>query len=173
MTITAPLCISGYPRTWTHPSLPAGAQLHFDDQVTQWQETAADTYTISTATPENQPLLIRQGTTGPILGSSEVKSASVRSSSKTGVLTLEYIPGFQVLEMPIVIYGDLTSAEIRCEIIIGGVSYMDGSTTMSLRLADFDGYGTTELVFKSPSTAHSNCHRFSIWHNGTRIAYYN
>ncbi len=173
IAITPPLCITGYSRLWTHPSLPAGAQLHFDERVTRWQESTLDTYTLQMSTPENQPVLIRQGATGPILGSCEVKSASVRSGSKTGVSTIDSVPDYQVLEMPVVIYGDLTSAEIRCEIIIGGVTYLDGSTTKTLRLADFDNYGTSKLVFKKLPTAHSNCHRFSIWHDGTRVAYCN
>lgn len=91
----------------------------------------------------------------------------------TGVSAIDYVDGMQIIEMPVVIEGDLDNAEVRCEIIIGGVTYLDGTTTESLYLTDFDAFGIRELLFKKPFSVHSNCHRISIWHNGTRVAYYN
>ncbi len=173
VTIDAPLCITGHPRLWTHPSLPAGALLQFDDQVIQWQESAANSYTLLTTIPENQPLIIRQGASGPILGSLEVKSVSVRSSDLTGNIPVVGYETYEILRLPIVEIGALDNAEIRCEIMIGGVTFTNGSTSKTTRLADFDTFGVSNLEFIKPYTAHSNCHRFSIWQNSVRIAYYN
>jgi hypothetical protein len=173
VSIPAPLCVTGYPRTWTYPDLPAGAVVQIDSQITTWKETTANTYTLLTNTPENHPALIRLGTNGPILGSTEVKSVSVRSDDMTGNLAIESYPTYDVVELPVVFNGDLDTAEIRCEIIIGGVTFTDGSTMKSLYRSDFDEYGTTKFYFDKPISAHANCHRFSIWHNGTRVAFYN
>lgn len=173
VTLGSPLCVTGYSRLWTHAAIPAGAVFQFDDHITHWKEPTANTYTLLTTTPENQPLLIRQGTNGPILGYGEVKSLDVRSGSTAGIRLVDTIAGYQILEMPVVMCGDIDTAEIRCEIIIGGVTYQDGTTTKSLKFSDFDEFGVTPLIFKKPLTAHSNCHRFSIWHNGVRVAYYN
>jgi F5/8 type C domain/PA14 domain len=170
--IPAPLCIVGYPRSWSHPNLPVGSTLQFDQHVKRWKEAAPDTYTLLSNTPENRTILVRQGTNGPILGSTELMSASVSSGSKTGVLITSNFPDYQILEMPIVVSGNLDTAEIRCDIIIGGVRYLDGTTTKSLSSANFDSFGTNVIFFKKPPAAHSNCHRFSIWHNGTRVAFY-
>lgn len=173
VTIEPPLCVVGYPRLWTHPALSTGATLQIDNRITRWQETTANTWPLLTTTPENQPLLIRQGPDGPILGYTEVKSVSIRSSDQTGNFAIETYPTYNIIELPVVINGDLDTAEIRCEIIIGGVVYTDGGTVKSLFGPDFDSLGTCKLNFNKPSSAHSNCHRFSVWHNGVCIAFYN
>ena len=170
VTILAPLCVTGYPRTWTHPSLPSGAELIFDDQVTRWQDPTANTYTLRTSVPENEPLLVRQGANGPILGVSEIKSVLIRMSASTGNILREYYSTHSIVELPVVVYGDLDSAEIRCDVIIGGLTFLGGGSSKSLYAASFDAFGTTSLMFKKPASAHSNCHRVGVWHRGQRIA---
>jgi hypothetical protein len=136
-------------------------------------EATANTYNLATITPINQPLLIRQGTSGLILGSSEVKSVRIRSDDMTGNLATESYPTYDVIELPLVVNGDLNTVEIRCEIIIGGVTFTDGSSSKSLTQTSFNEFNTTQLYFKKPINAHSVCHRYSVWCNDIRIAYFN
>jgi len=171
VSIESPLCVTGFPRLWTHSPLPDGAELQFDGNVTVSPGPAANTYTLATATPQNQPLIIRYGADGPILGSGEVKSLSVRSSDLTGSFAIENNQTFETVVLPVVIDGDLDTAVIRCDTIIGGVTFADGTTVQNLNRSMFDAYGTCNLLFHKAQDAHSNCHRFSIWHHGVRIAY--
>ena len=173
ITIEPSLCVVGYPRLWNHPAVPAGATLQFDNQTTRWQESEANTYTLLTAMPENQPVIIRHGASRLILGVGEVKGVSIRSGDLTGNLLHVSYSTYDVVELPVVFNGDLNTAEIRCEIIIGGVTFTDGTTIKSLNQTSFDEFGIAKLYFNKPFAAHSNCHRYSIWHNGIRIAYFN
>ena len=65
--------------------------------------------------------------------------------------------------MPVVVSGDLDEAEICCKTIIGGVTFMDGTTANSLWAKDFDETGTGSLIFLKANNAHSNCRKFSVW----------
>jgi len=173
VTFDAPLCVTGHPRLWTHPALPAGAEIQFDPNVSVWKESAANTYTLLTSTPVNQPLLIRQGAGGPVLGSCAVMSVSVRTNDLTGNILDSYDATTSTVSLPVVVSGDLGDAEIRCNIIIGGVTFADGTTVNSLCAADFDSYGTANLHFIKANTAHSNCRQFSVWRRGICIATFN
>jgi hypothetical protein len=172
INIPAPVCIVGHSRPWTAPLIPAGAVLSFDSLVLAIPSTIPNSYTLSTSTPINQAIQIKSAN-GLILGTSEVKSASVRSSDQTGPMIIASTATHDTLQMPVVTYGDLNNAEIQCQIIIGGVTYTDGTTSKTLKSSDFDAFGTHQLLFQKLKTAHSNCHRFSIWSNGVRIANYN
>ena len=169
VSVESPLCITGYPRTWTHPTLPAGVSLHFDQQITSRQEASTSTYTLGTSIPVNSALLIRQGAAGPILGAGVVKSASIRSTDMTGPLVISSDTIHQIIEMPVISYGDIGNAEIRCHIIIGGVTYLDGTTSQSIFKQDFDIFDKCILKFKKPKSAHSNCHRFEVLHDNLNI----
>jgi hypothetical protein len=68
----------------------------------------------------------------------------------------------QTVEMAVVSYGDLAEAQILCHIIIGGVSYDDGTTAKTLFKGNFDALGTHNLLYIKPKSAHSNCHKFII-----------
>lgn len=166
--IEAPVCIVGYPRTWTHSALPAGARLIIDPQVIAIPAATTSTYTLATTTPLNQPILIRSAT-GQILGSGEVKSASMRSTDMTGASATVSVATYQIVEMPVITYGDIGNAEIRCHIIIGGVTYMNGTTFHSIFKQDIDEFNSYILSFKKLRTAHSNCHRFEVIHNSSNI----
>ena len=57
IALESPLCVTGFPRIWTHTSLPAGAEVQFDSNVAVSPGQAANTYTLATAIPQNQPFL--------------------------------------------------------------------------------------------------------------------
>lgn len=118
----------------------------------------------------NQPLLIRDSASGRILGGSEVKSFSLRTSHQTGCFYEEAGNPISTIGLPVVISGDTGGSEIRCVTIIGGVTFLDGTTSTSLWAKDFDDFGVTTLYFLKPNTAHSNCRRFTVWKDGACIA---
>jgi hypothetical protein len=141
------------------PSCPAGTN-------------TASTSTLTTTTPINQPILVRSAA-GLILGSGEVKSASIRSSDMTGNQRVGMLNGLQLINLPLVAYGDFNGVRIDCAIIIGGVTYIDGSTMKFISYADLANNQTQVLNFQKPVNAHSSCHKFTIYQNNTTIATYN
>jgi hypothetical protein len=170
VALESPLCVTGFPRLWTHNPLPDGAELQFDGNVTVSPGPTASTYTLSTATPQNQPFLVRYGANGPILGNGELKSVRVRTNDMTGNSMGKYGNPISTVRMPIVVSGDLARAEIRCKIVIGGVTFIDGSTEISLWAKDFDELGVGSLRFLKSNSAHSNCRKFSVWKDGVNLA---
>gem|GEM_PF-2532075 len=170
VAIESPLCVTGFPRLWTHSPLPAGAGIQFDSNITALPEQTANTYTLATAIPQNQPLLVRYGTDGPILGGAEVKSVRVRSGHLAGNIYESIGELVSTARMYVVVSGDLAGAEIRCDIIIGGVTFTDGTTRKSLWTADLDELGVGSLLFLKANSAHANCRKFSAWKDGVRVA---
>ena len=172
VTIDPPVCIVGYPRTWTPPALPSGATLILDSEIETSSGGTANSYTIATSTPLNQALVVRSST-GQILGASEVKSASVRSSDQTGPLAVENYLTYQIVEMAVVVYGDIGNAEIQCQIIIGGVTYTDGNTVRNLTATSFNSWNEHILIYNKPRVAHSNCHKFNVRQQFLNITQFN
>lgn len=105
---------------------------------------------------------MRHGADGPILGSGEVKSICIRSHDKAGNICESIGDPISKARMYVVVSGDLAGAEIRCTIVIGGVSFDDGTTTKSLWTPDFDELGIGSLLFRKANTAHANCRTFSV-----------
>ena len=169
VALDSPLCVTDSHRLWTHSPLPAGAEIQFDNNVTNSPGRAANTYNLATSTPQNQPFLVRQGADGPILGSGEVKSVRLRSHDKAGNIYESIGDPISKARMYVVVTGDLDGAEIRCTIVIGGVTFDDGTTTKSLWVADFDDLGVGSLLFLKANTAHANCRKFSVWKDGVRV----
>ena len=112
---------------------------------------------------------MRIGADGPILGSGEVKRVRLRSHDKAGNIYESLGDPISTARMYVVVTGDLDGAEIRCTIVIGGVTFDDGTTTKSLWAADFDDLGIGNLLFLKANTAHANCRTFSVWKDEVRV----
>ena len=169
VALESPLCVTDSRRLWTHSPLPDGVQTQFDSNVTVGQEPTANTFTLTTAIPQNQPFLVRHGANGPILGAGEVKSVRLRSHDKAGNIYESFGDPISTARMYVVVTGDLDGAEIRCTIVIGGVTFDDGTTTKSLRATDFDELGVGSLLFLKANTAHANCRTFRVWKDGVSV----
>ena len=170
VAMESPLCVTDFARAWTHSPLPEGTEIGWDGAVAATREVAANTYTLLTTTPEDRPLLIRHTSSGAILGSATVKSVRVRTNGMTGNILERYGDPASTFLMPVVVSGDLDGAEVRCRVLIGGVTFVDGTLTNSLWASDFDVFGTGGLRFLVANTASTNCRQFSVWKNGTRLA---
>jgi hypothetical protein len=129
----------------------------------------SNTYNLTTAIPQNQPFLVRHGADGHILGSGEVKSVRIRSHDKAGNIYESFGDPISKVRMYVVVTGDLDGAEIRCNIVIGGVTFDDGTTIKSLGGADFDELGVGSLLFLKANTAHANCRTFTVWKDSVRV----
>lgn len=165
VTIEPPVCVTGFPRLWTHPILPTGAAISFDENMHNVLESA-NTYMLSSSIAQNEPLLIRHTQSGMILGTSHVKNVCIRTSDATGNIILDFTNTYKDLEMPVILTGDLSTAEIRCTIKTGGVTFENGDTVKSLFRLDFDQQNKAAYYMRSLNSSFSNCHSISAWHNG-------
>jgi hypothetical protein len=172
IALDTPACVVGHPRIWTPPTLPAGSILTFDSQMQSEAGPTAGIYTIATNTPHNQPVLVKSAT-GLILGSSHIKSFSVRGGSLTGPLAVQTTGSIQLVEMAVVSYGDMGNAQIRCEILQGGVTYLNGTTTYTMSLSSFASMNTANLQFNRPLSAYAICHRYEVYDQNILIALFN
>ncbi len=166
-----PPCVVDYLRDWTPPTVPAGASIVFDGEVVVQPSETAGNLRIGTSTPINQPLVVRSSG-GLILGSGMVKSFSVRGGDSTGLQAIGMAGSLQQVEMPIVAYGDIGGAEIRCVIFQGGVTFADGTTSQSMNSSSFDTFHTTVLEFLRPLSAYAVCHEYRIFDGNQRIAFF-
>ena len=178
VNVTSPVCVVGFERPWEVTGLPDEAIVQIGNQVSVFDGdrlgTSGYSYTIATQTPESKYAVVRLGFSGPILGSTEIKAVTIKSSDQTGVVYKEDLGGgTYLLNMPVVVSEAHAGVTVRCDIYLEGVMYPDGSQTTDLDATDFDEFGSHILEFIKPQNAHSNCHRFSLWQDGIRIAYYN
>ncbi len=102
-----------------------------------------------------------------------MKSASVRSSDVTGNIRAGIYNGMQIIDLPVVFYGDYSSVKTHCHIIIGGVTYQDGTTSKVISSIDIDNFDAHLLRFFKSVTSHSNCHKFTIFEKSEIIAVFN
>ena len=171
--LPSPACVVGYEVPWIVEGLHERTILQIDDSVGVFDGQRLETgyqYQLSKDTPENALALARIGYNGPILGSTPIRSMSVRSADETSVTNRINADGTYTVTMPIVVQGLEDDVEVRCEIVKSGVLFKDGSTVKVLPASDFNQYGSVTLDFVMQNLV-SNCHRLSVWHNGERIAY--
>ena len=102
-----------------------------------------------------------------------MRSVRVRTNDMTGNILESYGDPISLVRMPVVVSGSLDGAEIRCSIVIGGVTFMDGTTSNSFWAKDLDEIGIGSLLFLKANSAHSNCRTFSVWKDGVRLAIFN
>lgn len=178
VAVSSPVCVVGYERQWEITELPAEAIVQIGDQVSVFdgQRLGANgySYTIATHTPESKYAVVRLGYSGPVLGSTEIKAMTVRSADKTSVTYGEDMgDGTYLLNMPVIVSQAYVGVIIRCDIYLAGVIYPDGTQSTEIEAVDFGEFGSHTLEFIKAPNVDSNCHRFSVWQDGIRIAYYN
>ncbi len=177
--MASPVCVVGFKRDWVVETPSSNTVVQIDDDITIFESEALSgdsgyLYHIATKSPDSQYAVTRLGHGGPILSSVEMKSLSLKSSDKTGVTYIKELDGgTYLLQMPVIVSQPLEGVTVRCDIFLAGVMYPDGSRRVDLEAEDFNEFGSYTLEFIKPQNAHSNCHRFSVWQDGKRIARFN
>lgn len=175
--INSPVCVPGFERLWSVEGLPEKAVVQIDDDVDVYDGEEIEggyKYSIGMGDVQSKYAVVRLGYSGPIIGSVEIRGMKLRSSDQTGLRYSEYLgDGNHILNMPVVVNGVYSDITIKCDIFLAGVMFLDGSQSKEIQSDEFNEFGSADLKFIKPANAHSNCHRFGVWHNGVRIAYYN
>ena len=137
---------------------PAGSQLHI----------------LRLNTLEDRPSVIRLGgITGPIMTFLPFRAMRVRSGQRTALYYSGMLGDNQWdVTMPVLVDGNFEGTSITYEIIIGGVTFDDGSLFRTLLPgSQAELRWAEEMHFHKIGTAGSNCYRTSINQGNTRIAY--
>ena len=116
-------------------------------------------------------IISRLGTNGPVLGGVTLKGINVFSSDQTYMRQLETYPDGTRLVETIVEADTLPpGVVIQFDIIVGGVTFEDGTTTLRLTAADFDALGQHKIRFLWPAGLKTSvCHTITIFQGNTII----
>jgi hypothetical protein len=126
-------------------------------------------------TDQNRPRYIvsRLGTNGPVLDSAQVRGFQLWSGNNTYAKILQTYPdGSQLIESLLILSPVLPDLTVRLDVIVGGVTFDDGTTSRILTAADFDSMGQYLVHFIRPAgSTTSVCHSISVFQGSTLIYY--
>ena len=174
----SPLCAVGYERPWLVTGLDEQAIVQIDENVAVYDGARVGTdgysYTIAMTTPETRHAYVRLGSGGPVLSTVPIRCTRVATNVQTGLFGSQSLgDGSFILEMPVFVGGAWDDLSVEIDILRAGVTYLDGSTTLTLLGVEIDEFGFAVLKFLVPNENSTNCHRVAIYQNGVRIAYFN
>jgi len=164
--------ISTAARAWTPPDFGEPLAMEGDpklDVIEQTEEGGPRTFGVQGSVPEARHLAARawygEGEDmGPILDTVAVRTLRVASNEAVHVRQEHvYSDGTKLISAGIVLDEVPDDLQVRVEIFVAGVTFLDGSVTKILTAADFDEYGRASFRFlKSPEVDTSICHRLFI-----------
>jgi hypothetical protein len=115
---------------------------------------------------QNEPRYIvsRVGLTGPILDSSRADGFRLFTTPDTyNKIVQHYDDGSRLVETMEVLSPVLPNITVQIVILVGGVTFEDGTTYKELTAADFDSLGQYKLRFIAPvGVVTANCHRIQV-----------
>jgi PKD repeat protein len=177
--VESPVCVVGCYREVSIPALPNGVSLQLDNRIetrgTTTYPAGGQLHILRLNTLEDRTSVFRiGGTSGPILNTLPFHFMGVRTGSKTVVMfAADLGNNTWDVEMPVIIDGIRPEITLAVEIIIGGVTFDNGSLQKTLAYpADVSPEGDSLLHFYKTSTSGSNCHRIKVSQDQTIIAYF-
>jgi hypothetical protein len=167
----------GHERAWNVPAVPSQAIFESDSRLffESLASLANDGRQFGLMPDQNEPryVLSRLGTNGPVLDSAKVNGFQLWSGGSTYMKILQVYPdGSQLLEMQLILSPVPADLTVRLDVIVGGVTFDDGTTTRTLDSTSFDGLGRSVVRFIRPVSARTSaCHSISIFQGLTLIGY--
>jgi hypothetical protein len=172
-----PDCWVGWEREWDIPTPPSQVELDADTRLFFEAGPAIFTNLEQTTliADQNQPryILSRLGTNGPVMGWAQANGFQLWSALSTGLKVLQVYPdGSQLVETREILSPVLPDLTVRLDIIVGGITFDDGTTTRTLTPASFDALGQCLVHFISPASAStSTCYSISVFQGSTLVQY--
>jgi hypothetical protein len=169
-----PACMVGNTRVWNCPTLPTEAVIGADQglYLTEFYNPgqAGRQFNLLTYTTDTLYVLARLGDKGSVLDTAAVSGVNYSISSQETFATLEVYPdGSRLTEGRITLSSVPVDLLLIQNIIIGGVTFEDGTLTRTVTAADFDSNGEYRYRFiLGPGVAHS-CHKNTFYQGGTVI----
>ncbi len=172
-----PDCWVGWERTWDLASIPPQAVLSADTRLffEPLARLANHGERFGLVSDQNVPryILARLGTNGPVLDEAAATGFQLWSASRTGARVIQVYPdGSQLVETREILSPVLPDLTVRLDVIVGGVTFDDGTTSKTLAPADFDALGQCVVHLIRPASATtSTCYSISVFQGSTLIAY--
>jgi len=172
-----PDCWVGREREWDMATPPSRAVLDADARLffSEGPAIGGNQEATTLITDQNRPRYIvsRLGTNGPVLDSAQVRGFQLWSGNNTYAKILQTYPdGSQLIESLLILSPVLPDLTVRLDVIVGGVTFDDGTTSRILTAADFDSMGQYLVHFIRPAgSTTSVCHSISVFQGSTLIYY--
>jgi hypothetical protein len=162
-------------RVWNCPALPPGTVLDNDPRLELISLTnssaPAPGYGLKIDAQEPRYLLARSGTTGPIVASLRVDGFRLFAAADTYVDDIHtFADGSTMIESGLVLSPVLPQVTVRLEIVVGGVTFDDGTLVKDLTAADFNELGQASVRFLRPADVQTSvCHMIKAYQNGMLV----
>jgi hypothetical protein len=173
---TEPACGISQTRRWDNFSVPADIVFDADPRFLKFAQIGTltnDGRRVSLLIDQNEPRYVvsRIGASGPILASARAAGFQLFSAAETGLYVIEtYEDGSELAETVIVLSPVLPDITIQIQIIMGGITFDDGTVYKELTAADFDELGQAKVRFLSSSQAiTANCHTLAVVQGGAFV----
>ena len=173
-----PACYAGQARDWALTNVPAEVVWESDPRLKLGTPTnsAPDFQGLSLLIDQNEPrtLVSRLGTNGPILASIRADGLRLFATPDTYNTVIErYSDHSRLVETMEVLSPVLTNVTVQIGIIVGGVTFDDGTTYKELKPSDFDALGQHKLRFLMPAgVATENCHGLTVMQGAAKVGAY-
>jgi hypothetical protein len=169
------LLYSGQGGRWDCPGLPHHGVLEADSRLDLREdlpppETGRVLLLFARGLGERR-ILARISDTGPVMAAGIVRLSRFQTAEQGGHELLATLPdGTQLLRTTLVASSLPPGGYIVIRIIVGGVSFTDGSLERRLTAADFDADGIAKVdFFKAPGVISASCHRITVYDSAGRI----
>lgn len=161
-----PICVIRRERTWDCNNLPPEAVIEHDDRLTLSETLLPDggrRFTLRTDQEEPLTVLARLGAGGPVLSKTTVQP--VNGDNGAYWKTVQSFPDGSRMVMVNLHMGNVPDdLLIKLTIVVGGVTFEDGSTQKWLTAADFDENGNcTYYLMQGAGLQTSTCHSTTVY----------
>ena len=170
-----PVCWVGKARDWDLPAVPDEALIEADAGLfcvpIATLPDGGRRYRLLANASDPFPVLSRLGPGGPVLDAVQAVGTQVAAGAETSLAVVQVLPdGTRLVEMIVVADGLPPGAVLQLDILVGGVTFADGATTLRLTATDFDALGQCSVKFLWPAgTSTSVCHRMTLY-QGAAVA---
>lgn len=161
-------------RHWVCP-LPDEVLLQSDERVELAPTGSKRNHPFMAHAPGNSHLIARVGdASGPIAGNLTVQGFHLWSCQETVLRLLKHNDdGTDLVEMELVLSPLLPQVTVQVEIIMGGATFVDGTTVKTLTASDFNELGQVTLrALRSPGTKSALCHITTASQEQTHLGTY-
>jgi hypothetical protein len=173
-----PVCWAGKARVWALTNVPSEIVLESDPRLTLTPQTnaSANVQALSLQIDQNEPrtLVSRLGANGPIVTAVRADGIRLFATPDTyNTVIARYPDGSRLVETMEVLSPVLTNVTVQLSVIVGGVTFDDGTTYRELAASDFDALGQCTVHFLMPKGVQTaNCHHINIMQGTAKVGTY-
>ena len=173
-----PVCWESRARDWVLTNVPSGITLESDGRLKLAAQTnaTATAQTLSLLIDQNEPrtLVSRLGANGPIVAAARADGLRVYGAPDTyNKLIRKYPDGSHLVETMLVLSPVPKNVTVQLSLIVGGVTFDDGTISRELKPSNFDALGQCTVRFlMGASVETANCHRIVVMQGAAPVGSY-